>query len=157
MRRRTLHLLSAATAALVAASAAFFVTTANAEVDHAACRPDGLYPTPGVTVPYCNVYDTNGRENLGADHGRRIIGYFTSWRTGKNGAPAYLASGRRDLKIYGIGRQVFGVRKAFAAESYLQTGESVPLGTCRCWNAIPADRAAELQSSLVSWWQSRQR
>ena len=92
MRRRALHLLSAATAALVAASAAFFVTTASAEVDHAACRPDGLYPTPGVTVPYCNVYDTNGRENLGADHGRRIIGYFTSWRTGKNGAPAYLAS-----------------------------------------------------------------
>ncbi|MGI5185714.1 chitinase C-terminal domain-containing protein [Dactylosporangium sp. CA-152071] len=92
MRRRTLHLLSAATAALVAASAAFFVTTANAEVDHAACRPDGLYPTAGVTVPYCKVYDTNGRENLGADHGRRIIGYFTSWRTGKNGAPAYLAS-----------------------------------------------------------------
>ncbi|MET7397902.1 glycosyl hydrolase family 18 protein [Dactylosporangium sp. NPDC005572] len=92
MRRRALHLLSAATAALVAASAAFFVTTASAEVDHAACRPDGLYQTPGVTVPYCNAYDTNGRETLGADHGRRIIGYFTSWRTGKNGAPAYLAS-----------------------------------------------------------------
>ena len=92
MRRRALHLLSAATAALVAGSAAFFVTTANAEVDHAACRPDGLYQTPGVTVPYCKAYDTDGREKLGADHGRRIIGYFTSWRTGKNGAPAYLAS-----------------------------------------------------------------
>ena len=29
---------------------------------------------------------------MGADHPRRIIGYFTSWRTGKDGSPAYLAS-----------------------------------------------------------------
>jgi chitinase len=54
------------------------------------CRPDGLYQTPGVAVPYCDVYDTEGRERLG-DHSRRVIGYFTSWRTGRNGAPAYLA------------------------------------------------------------------
>jgi chitinase len=56
------------------------------------CRPDGLYQTPGVAVPYCSVYDTEGRESLGADHSRRVIGYFTSWRTGRNGTPAYLAS-----------------------------------------------------------------
>ena len=56
------------------------------------CRPDGLYQTPGVAVPYCSVYDTEGRESLGANHSRRVIGYFTSWRTGRNGAPAYLAS-----------------------------------------------------------------
>ncbi|WP_229399250.1 chitinase C-terminal domain-containing protein [Micromonospora okii] len=61
-------------------------------MDHAQCRPDGLYQTPGVAVPYCDVYDTDGREKMGDDHKRRIIGYFTSWRTGKNGAPAYLAS-----------------------------------------------------------------
>ncbi|WP_283133314.1 chitinase C-terminal domain-containing protein [Rhizohabitans arisaemae] len=59
--------------------------------DHEACRPDGLYKTPGVNVPYCTVYDTGGREKMGADHPRRVIGYFASWRHGKNGRPAYLA------------------------------------------------------------------
>jgi chitinase len=54
------------------------------------CRPQGLYKTAGVKVPYCSVYDENGREKMGADHPRRIIGYFTSWRTGKNGQPSYL-------------------------------------------------------------------
>ncbi|MFD5327273.1 chitinase C-terminal domain-containing protein [Streptomyces sp. NPDC127092] len=60
--------------------------------DNESCRPDGLYKTPGVDVPYCSVYDTEGREKMGADHQRRVIGYFTGWRTGKNGEPAYLAS-----------------------------------------------------------------
>lgn len=60
--------------------------------DHESCRPDGLYATPGVDVPYCTVYDSAGREKMGADHQRRVIGYFTSWRTGKNGRDAYLAS-----------------------------------------------------------------
>ncbi|CAM5645904.1 hypothetical protein SALBM135S_09679 [Streptomyces alboniger] len=59
--------------------------------DDASCRPDGLYRTPGVDVPYCSVYDSEGREKMGADHQRRVIGYFTGWRTGKNGEPAYLA------------------------------------------------------------------
>ncbi|NJP78369.1 chitinase, partial [Streptomyces sp. AA8] len=65
-------------------------TTSHAE-DHAACRPDGLYTTPGTDVPYCSVYDSAGREKMGADHQRRVIGYFTGWRTGKDGTPAYLA------------------------------------------------------------------
>nr|WP_232328519.1 glycosyl hydrolase family 18 protein [Kibdelosporangium sp. MJ126-NF4]CEL23050.1 Chitodextrinase precursor [Kibdelosporangium sp. MJ126-NF4] len=56
------------------------------------CRPDGLYrPATTVDVPYCQQYDTAGREKLAGDRTRRSIGYFTSWRTGKNGAPAYLA------------------------------------------------------------------
>ncbi|MFF8955561.1 chitinase C-terminal domain-containing protein [Streptomyces sp. NPDC014894] len=59
---------------------------------HESCRPDGLYTTPGVDVPYCSVYDAEGREKMGADHQRRIIGYFANWRTGKDGRPAYLAS-----------------------------------------------------------------
>lgn len=42
------------------------------------CRPDGLYQTEGVTVPYCTIYDKEGREKMGADHPRRVIGYFTS-------------------------------------------------------------------------------
>lgn len=59
---------------------------------HEACRPEGLYKTPGLDVPYCDVYDTNGREDMGANYPRRIIGYFTSWRNGANGQPTYLAS-----------------------------------------------------------------
>ncbi|UTA49561.1 glycosyl hydrolase family 18 protein [Simiduia sp. 21SJ11W-1] len=58
-------------------------------VVHEQCRPDGLYKTPGIDVPYCDIYDTDGRELMGSAT-RRVIGYFTSWRTGNNG-PAYLA------------------------------------------------------------------
>lgn len=60
----------------------------EAPTDNEACRPEGLV---GDSV-YCDVYDENGREKMGADHARRVIGYFTSWRTGKNGQPGYLAS-----------------------------------------------------------------
>ncbi|MFC3031597.1 glycosyl hydrolase family 18 protein [Pseudoalteromonas fenneropenaei] len=60
--------------------------------DPDACRPAGLYQTPGVNTPYCTVYDANGRELMGADHPRRIIGYFTSWRNGANGQPSYLVN-----------------------------------------------------------------
>lgn len=93
MRRRPLfNLLTAAVTALAATGVAIVVAgSASSAVDHEACRPDGLYKTPGVTTPYCNAYDTNGRELLGAGHGRRVIGYFTSWRTGKDGTPSYLA------------------------------------------------------------------
>ncbi|MEU0087555.1 chitinase C-terminal domain-containing protein [Streptomyces sp. NPDC006274] len=79
-----------------AAAAALLAGVLSPGVSHAAspenCRPDGLYATPGVDVPYCSVYDAEGREKMGADHQRRVIGYFTGWRTGKDGAPAYLAS-----------------------------------------------------------------
>ncbi|MBT2504854.1 chitinase C-terminal domain-containing protein [Streptomyces sp. ISL-98] len=79
-----------------AAVAGLLLSSLSGGVSHAAdnelCRPDGLYKTPGVDVPYCSVYDTEGREKMGADHQRRVIGYFTGWRTGKNGEPAYLAS-----------------------------------------------------------------
>jgi chitinase len=79
-----------------AAAAALLAGALSPGVSHAAsqenCRPDGLYATPGVDVPYCSVYDAEGREKMGADHQRRVIGYFTGWRTGKDGAPAYLAS-----------------------------------------------------------------
>lgn len=65
--------------------------TVSHAADQESCRPDGLYRTPGVDVPYCSVYDAAGREEMGADHRRRVIGYFTGWRTGKDGTPAYLA------------------------------------------------------------------
>lgn len=57
---------------------------------HEDCRPAGLYQTPSVTPAYCDIYDSEGREKMGADHPRRVIGYFTSWRTGKNDQPSYL-------------------------------------------------------------------
>ncbi|KKM21244.1 hypothetical protein LCGC14_1637400, partial [marine sediment metagenome] len=56
------------------------------------CRPQGLYQTPGVNTPYCTVYDADGREIMGTDHPRRVIGYFTSWRNGANSQPSYLVN-----------------------------------------------------------------
>ncbi len=66
------------------------LTTVPAPTGQALCRPDGLSITAGTNPPYCLAYDSSGREKLGAMK-RRIIGYFTSWRTGKDGSPAYLA------------------------------------------------------------------
>jgi GH18 family chitinase/chitodextrinase len=60
--------------------------------DADACRPEGLYQTPGVNTPYCTIYDTDGREIMGSDHSRRVIGYFTSWRNGTNAQPSYLVN-----------------------------------------------------------------
>ena len=42
-------------------------------------------------------------------------------------AQDYLEGARRDLKVYAIGEQIFGVRKAFSPESFLHGGESMPL------------------------------
>ena len=42
-------------------------------------------------------------------------------------AQEYLADARRDLKVFAIGDEVFGVRKAFAPDSYLRAGEPTPL------------------------------
>ncbi|MFF0658169.1 chitinase C-terminal domain-containing protein [Micromonospora tulbaghiae] len=94
LARRISRWLSAGAAGLLAAALAVVAApdARSAVVDDEACRPDGLYRTAGVAVPYCTVYDTAGREKMGADHQRRIIGYFTSWRTGRNGAPAYLVN-----------------------------------------------------------------
>lgn len=60
--------------------------------DRDACKPRGLYQTPNKNTPYCSVYDANGREKMGLDHPRRVIGYFTSWRNGANNQPSYLVN-----------------------------------------------------------------
>ncbi|WP_433224286.1 chitinase C-terminal domain-containing protein [Microtetraspora malaysiensis] len=83
--------LLAAAGASLALVAGALTGAAAAAADNETCRPDGLYRTPGVDVPYCLVYDEAGREKMGSDHPRRIIGYFTGWRDGKNGQPSYLA------------------------------------------------------------------
>ncbi|MFE0810794.1 chitinase C-terminal domain-containing protein [Streptomyces sp. NPDC058848] len=84
--------LFAAAAAVAGLVLAGLPATASQAAGQESCRPDGLYQTPGADVPYCSVYDADGREKMGADHQRRVIGYFTGWRTGKDGKPAYLAS-----------------------------------------------------------------
>ena len=68
-------------------SSSVSINVGDQPTDHEACRPDGLV---GDSV-YCDIYDTDGREKMGADHQRRVIGYFTSWRTGLNGKPGYIA------------------------------------------------------------------
>ncbi|WP_419244217.1 chitinase C-terminal domain-containing protein [Photobacterium leiognathi subsp. mandapamensis] len=66
--------------------------TVNGAVVSNGCRPDGLYQTEGVNVPYCSIYDEEGREKMGADHPRRVIGYFTSWRAGDDPQSSYLVN-----------------------------------------------------------------
>ncbi|UXI66541.1 glycosyl hydrolase family 18 protein [Tahibacter amnicola] len=88
-RSRHARLYAAAIALVAGLSSTLAVGQA---VNHDQCRPDGMKKTAGVNTPYCLVYDANGREQMGAGHPRRIIGYFTSWRTGANNAPRYLAS-----------------------------------------------------------------
>ncbi|MEU1289333.1 glycosyl hydrolase family 18 protein [Kitasatospora sp. NPDC005856] len=56
------------------------------------CRPEGMAATPGVSARYCDVYDGSGREWVGNNRTRRVVGYFTGWRTGAKGDPRYLAS-----------------------------------------------------------------
>ena len=72
------------------ASVVVTITPAVAAGPNAVCRPDGLYETPGLDVPYCSFYDNTGREKLANGVSRRVIGYFTSWRTGLDGLPGYL-------------------------------------------------------------------
>ncbi|MEY9989847.1 GH18 family chitinase [Streptomyces sp. V4I8] len=90
-RKRARPALLAALGTIAGLVLAGLPATVSHAADQETCRPDGLYRTPGVDVPYCSVYDSAGREKMGADHQRRVIGYFTGWRTGKDGTPAYLA------------------------------------------------------------------
>ncbi|GMM74215.1 chitinase C-terminal domain-containing protein [Vibrio alginolyticus] len=72
------------------ADSAIATLTVNGGAVRSNCRPDGLYQTTGVDVPYCSIYDEEGREKMGADHPRRVIGYFTSWRSGDDPQATYL-------------------------------------------------------------------
>ncbi|KPL97263.1 glycosyl hydrolase family 18 protein [Vibrio splendidus] len=74
------------------ADSALASLTVNGAPTVSTCRPDGLYQTQGVDVPYCTIYDDEGREKMGADHPRRVIGYFTSWRAGDDPQAAYLVN-----------------------------------------------------------------
>ncbi|WP_258224656.1 Ig-like domain-containing protein, partial [Aeromonas sp. HMWF014] len=58
------------------------------QVEEAALPPTG----GNLSCDIRQIYRPDGYECMGDDHARRVIGYFTSWRTGKNGLPAYLVS-----------------------------------------------------------------
>ncbi|MFZ4479817.1 MAG: glycosyl hydrolase family 18 protein [Rhodoferax sp.] len=57
-----------------------------------ACRPEGMAASAVADVPYCLVYESDGREKLANALQRRNIGYFTGGRTGKDGKLRYLVS-----------------------------------------------------------------
>ncbi len=89
----TLKVIARATDDLGATTdSASTLLTVNGGTQVDSCRPDGLYQTEGVNVPYCTNYDKEGRELMGADHPRRVIGYFTSWRAGNDPQSAYLVN-----------------------------------------------------------------
>ncbi|MBL8298737.1 MAG: chitinase C-terminal domain-containing protein [Rhodanobacteraceae bacterium] len=67
------------------------LSSGAALAQQSACRPDGMQPSAGVATPYCLAYDNDGRERMGG-RARRIIGYFTGWRTGVDGSPRFLAN-----------------------------------------------------------------
>lgn len=109
----------------------------------ALCQPQGLYQAQGVAVPYCLAYAQGGGEKLANGSRRRIIGYFTGWRTGKNGQPAYLASDIPWDKLTHI-------NYAFAhigADNRLSVGENVAgnAATDMSWPGVPG---AEMDPSL---------
>ncbi|MCY9135109.1 glycosyl hydrolase family 18 protein [Bacillus atrophaeus] len=56
------------------------------------CRPEGLWDSGVANIPYCDVYDLEGREKLANDLDRRMIGYFTGWRMGKGNQDRYLVN-----------------------------------------------------------------
>src|SRR5690606_3369017 len=108
------------------------------------CRPDGLYQTPGVDVPYCTIYDEAGREKLpnGLEH--RVIGYFTSWRTGANGTPRYLAN---DIPW----KKLSHINYAFAhidANGKVSAGENYP-GNAATQQTWPGVAGAEMDPAYA--------
>ncbi len=60
----------------------------DVQVEEAALPPTG----GNLSCDVRQIYRADGSECMGDDHARRVIGYFTSWRTGKNGLPAYLVN-----------------------------------------------------------------
>ncbi|MFF2953469.1 glycosyl hydrolase family 18 protein [Kitasatospora sp. NPDC057965] len=74
------------------------------------CRPEGMTPTPGVSARYCDVYDGAGREWVGNNRTRRVVGYFNGGRTGAGGAPKYVASNIPWSKVTHINYAFAGVQ-----------------------------------------------
>ncbi|MFJ3218274.1 glycosyl hydrolase family 18 protein [Kitasatospora sp. NPDC086801] len=107
-----------------------------------ACRPDGITPTAGVDTRYCDVYDGQGREWLGSgDRTRRVVGYFTGWRSGEKGDPKYLVSNIPWSKVTHL-------NYAFAevgADNRISLGDGAKAATQMTW---PGDDKAAVDPSL---------
>jgi len=137
MRRKALlNLVTATVTGLAATGIAVAVAgSAVSAVDHETCRPDGLYRTPNVAAAYCAAYDSNGRELLGAGHGRRVIGYFTGWRHGKNNQPSYLVSNIPWTKVTHINYAFAHVDDAFRISVGTPTATNNP-ATNMTWPGV---------------------
>ncbi|MBV6325250.1 chitinase C-terminal domain-containing protein [Duganella sp. HSC-15S17] len=84
---------------------------------------------------YCGVYDANGREKLANGLNRRIVGYFTSWRTGANNTPSYLVNNIPWDKITHVNYAFASVDAN--AKVQLGSGANNP-DTGMTWPTIPA-------------------
>ncbi|MGR5241849.1 glycosyl hydrolase family 18 protein [Photobacterium damselae] len=69
--------------------------------------------TGNLSCDIKQIYREDGTECMGDDHPRRIIGYYTSWRTGKNGLPSYLAHDLPWDKLTHINYAFVGIDKEF--------------------------------------------
>lgn len=99
----------------------------DVQVEEAALPPTG----GNLSCDVRQIYRADGSECMGDDHGRRVIGYFTSWRTGKNGLPAYLVSDIPWDKITHI-------NYAFAAvDEQSHTIKVDDAATKLTWNGVP--------------------
>ncbi|MFA7260593.1 MAG: Ig-like domain-containing protein, partial [Aeromonas bestiarum] len=99
----------------------------DVQVEEAALPPTG----GNLSCDIRQIYRPDGYECMGDDHARRVIGYFTSWRTGKNGLPSYLVSDIPWDKITHI-------NYAFAAvdeQSHLIKVDDA--ATKMTWNGVP--------------------
>ncbi|AZZ98074.1 glycosyl hydrolase family 18 protein [Pseudoalteromonas sp. R3] len=118
--------------------------TGNDQTNQLDCLPAGLYRTPGVTSAYCDVYDSEGREKMGTDHPRRVIGYFTSWRHGKNGQPSYLVNDIPWDKITHINYAFAHVN----SRNELSIGDPKAEGNAATNMTWPGEVGAEMDPSL---------
>ncbi len=95
--------------------------------------------TGGLSCDIKQIYREDGTECMGDDHPRRIIGYYTSWRTGKNGLPAYLADDLPWEKLTHINYAFASINK----DDYsMQVDDSA---TKMTWEGVPG---AEMDPSL---------
>ena len=91
--------------------------------------------SPVTNVPYCSVYDANGREKLANGLNRRIVGYFTSWRTGAGGTPSYLVNNIPWDKLTHVNYAFAAVDSANKVQ--IGSGPANP-DTGMTWPGIPA-------------------
>ncbi len=66
--------------------------SSTARINHVKCKPEGIFSPQGEKAPYCFLYDDDGREKMGKDHPRRVVGFFSSWRDSGNPQTSFLVN-----------------------------------------------------------------